>query len=287
MNVLAVTIEDVLSPGFFNPEERLYLTEESVVSEDPRGKNGKDWKKKYKDVVIVTTIGVDYARDRYYKQVMKTVRSCVNNFVGDYYWLKSENLSVTANTSLTTPDDKQKERAKLTQKKARMLYYDYAVPTNMIYNGTITSTRKTRGNGCKPLAPYVLQNSYKEFIEDWNGQYYGSTHTATTNFSGDTATIEGKIVERGYLGSCDGFRFDLSAENTINYAKEYKLKGNKLTVNQDITAKSKDVSTFTVNFIVNYSIKLDSDGYSISECEKFKRQSYEEYGQKYLDYYVW
>lgn len=287
-NVFAVTIEDVLAPGFFNPEEWLYLTEESVVTEDPRGKLGKAWKKKYKDVVIVTTIGVDSGRDRHYKQVLKTVKNSVNGFVGSqFFWLKNEKYNLTANTTLTTPDDKQKQTGKMLRKRARVLYNEWALPTNTLFNANTASTRRAKRAGVKPLAPYAIEGSYKETIDEYGGEYYGMTHTATTNISGNVATITGKIVEKGYLGEHNGFTFDTPAVSTISYTKKFTLNGNTLLVDQEMTSEQKDISTFNINIVVNYSAKLNSDGTSISEKEKFKRHSYEEYSQKCLDYWIW
>ena len=284
-NVFGLTIEDVLAPDFFSDETRFFLTEDTVIKEKPYGKLGKESNKNYKDIILIITTGVDSSKTRHYEEILYGIRKCTNKFLGKKrYYLFKENWNVQSIKKLRTPDDKQRETSKLVQKSARRLFGENVVITNESMVASSSTTRKTKHKGVKPMAPYSIEGSYKEYIESYGGEYYGMTHVASTNISENTAVITGTITETGLLGPWDDCELEVPAECRIDYCRKLKLKGTTVSVEQEFTVDYSDLYLFHNQIKTNYTLKLRPDGSCLNESEKFKRNSYDEISGVYLDY---
>ena len=284
-NISALTIEEVLEPDFFSDETRFFLTEDTVIKEKPYGKLGKENNKNYKDIILIITTGVDSGNNRHYKERLSGIRKCTNKFLGKKrYYLFKENWNVQDIKKLSTPDDNQRETSKLVQKSARRLFGENVVITNESMVASSSTTRKTKHVGVKPMAPYSIEGSYKEYIESYGGEYYGMTHVASTNISENTAVITGTITETGLLGPWDDCELKLQAECRIDYCRKLKLNGSTVSVEQEFTVDYSDLYLFHNQIKTKYTLKLRPDGSCLNESEKFKRNSYDEISGVYLDY---
>ena len=275
INAMAVTPDDVLSRDFFSTEPRCYLTENSLYREKPKTKLGKWQKLSYKDVYTCKKTGKDSLNHRTWKENEKIVLKVLQNVHDGYLWeIRNDGLR-TLKTSLTTPKEKQKQTVEDHTINAYddRLVWNKVVSTN--YNETVktVATRMVKKPGLKPLKYYQDEST----LSDDEGLYFyytGETHTATTNITSDTVTIQGQIKETGRLSYVEDIPFDADISLTKNYKTVIKIQGSNLTVDQEIEENSTTYAVKRRKTKSNYQAVLNSDGSVSTENETITTDIY-------------
>ena len=290
MNVLAVTPQDVLERDFFSSEPHCYLTPESRVREKPKGKLGNENKLKYKNSYSCKTTGNDKYNRRKWNQNEKIVVSYMQKKYGGYIYPYRASCNYTTKTSLTTPNEKQKENKfdEYVNCYQEGVVYDNVISTNFNERQTTTFTRQVKTSGFKPLRYYTDESDFSD-DEDLYYSLYETVHTAVTNISGNTATIVGQYKETGYSRYVDDLSFGTDIELIKNYKTTIKVSGDSLSINQEIeetrrayfAQKKKTTAYYSAEFYSGNAVKSEQETVIV----EIKRQTTPEFIERLKDYY--
>lgn len=288
--VQALTIENVLQPGFFSSTGRFYITPDSVFDSKESAKYGNHDKKTYKDVFITTSKATDIFQKRYYDQKEKQTFTFKRKVIKESrtrYVLTTKRGSGNTKiiTTLKTPSEEQKRTFSRKTRSAfdYKTYSNHSVQSNNIFKTTQIYKRKASGSGLLPTKPFNA-----EWLEAWmqtnGGEIYNVSKTEDKKISGNCATITGTKIITGYLHSGSGFVFDLSVRLERSYRADYELDDNVLNINYVLEEKSKDVKYASRQVKICYSAVLNPDGSVISEKEKVNIKADEGFTREYMNF---